>query len=126
MGLAEGTGGLAVGGGGLGVPGLLCSPGLSSGDSGGWPGGEGWPDGAWLDPTGLVDRGFGRPGLLRRWLLENDWLPPALRGTWTGPFRAILVSKWSQMGRVAGDWMDTGALQPLRSFPIPPTEVVLV
>lgn len=36
LGLAVGSGGLTPGGGGLGITGLLCSPVLSRGDSGGW------------------------------------------------------------------------------------------
>lgn len=56
--LAPGSGGLAVGGGGLVIPGLLCSPVFSRGESGGWPGSGGWPEGVWLtdresDTTGL-------------------------------------------------------------------------
>lgn len=43
-----------------------------------------------------------------------------------GPFR-ILASNCSQMGRVAGDWIDTAGefLQSLLSAPAPPTDVVL-
>lgn len=58
-------------------------------------------------------------------LLPSDWLPPVLRGPWAGPFRANLVSNWSQMGRVAGDWTETAGrgFQSLLSFPGSPTDV---
>lgn len=61
-------------------------------------------------------------------LLPNDWLPPTLRRGMTGPFNIILLSSWSQMGRVAGDWFDTGStvLRSLLSFTAPPTNVALL
>lgn len=36
---------------------------------------------------------------------------------WAGPFRAMLVSNWSQIGRVAGDCIDNVSLQSVLVFP---------
>ncbi len=146
LGLAAGNNGFTVGGVGLGIPGLWCSPVLSRGESGGWPACGRWLDDVWLgerdsdvtglrtDPPVFTKWAACRLGLLRWllitpwWLLPSDWLPPTLSGQWVGPFRAILVSNWSQMGRVAGDWTDTvgRGLQSLLSFPRHPTDVVLL
>ena len=130
-----GSGGLADGGGGLGIAGLLCRPVLGSGECGGWPGSGGWLESVWMrdrvfDTAGLwgapptfTGWGGGRLGLMR-WL-PSDWVPPALRAQWAGPFSTILDSNWSQMGRVAGEWIDTAG-RTLLSFPSTPTDVALL
>lgn len=130
----------------MGTPALLCSPVLSGGESGGWPGSGGWLGDIWLrerelsivdlrgDPPIIAECEGGRLGLPRWllikpwWLLPSDWLPTALRGEWVGPFRTILVSNWSQMGRVAGDWIDMAGRFPqsLLLLPGPPTDVALL
>lgn len=71
---------------------------------------------------------LGLPRWLLTWLLPIDLLPPALIEQWAGPFRTILVSNWSQMGRVAGYWTDTAGrgLQSLLSFPGTPTDAALL
>lgn len=59
------------------------------------------------------------------WLLPSDWVPPVLREQWAGPFSTILDSNWSQMGRVAGEWIDMAGTI-LLSFPSTPTDVALL
>lgn len=143
LGLTPGTGGLGEGE-GLGIPGLLCSPALSRGEWGEWPGSDGWLEDVWLgdrqfditgltvDPPVFVELGVGMPGLLRRLLssarrlLLSNWLPPVLRGQFAGPFRANLFSNCSHMGRVAGDWTDTAGRILQSLFSLPPVDAALL
>lgn len=125
--LAEGNGGLHAGG---GILGLFISPLLSIGETGGWLGIGGRPEGVRLmgkesDIIGLMLAGEGI-GLLR-WL-PNNCLPPALMGLWAGPFSTNKDSSWSQTARVAGDWTDKagGGLHSFLSFPYPATDVALL